>query len=247
MRVIPLAIERTAGDSFVLSQRQLQNHVWKESRGRADWVVVTALDEHLHVPGQPMKAYLQQCRRHGVTCMFALGYQMLSRQMASADELLCQTRTRGAPFDEMSKLSLFNPDAVEETHFEVGRHLAAPTGRIKMPWRDRLLVLHYKHLGYDRAFHREAFLKTGLGPTDLANRWGVQYLRTEPEFKKVWDQFEHRLEDLSHPETRPWKDYPGRNGGTGSTGGGGSDFDHPHKSMSVQGEPLRASYPALRP
>lgn len=202
--------ERTAADSFVLSQQHLQNHVWKESRGRADWVVMTALDEHLHVPGQPMKEYLRKCRRHGITCIFGLGYQMLTREMARPDELLCQTHTLGAPFDDMSKLSLFNPDALEATRFEVGRHLAAPTGRIKMPWRDRLLVLHYKHLGYERAFRRECFLKTGLGPTDLANQWGTQYLRTEPEFKKVWEQFEQRLEDLSRPETKPWKNYPGR-------------------------------------
>src|SRR6516225_4910569 len=36
-------------NSFALSHKAMQDEAWKESRGRADWVVVTAIDEHLHV------------------------------------------------------------------------------------------------------------------------------------------------------------------------------------------------------
>ena len=43
---------RTDPDSFVLSHRAMQNEAWKESRHRADWIVITAIDEHLHVPGR---------------------------------------------------------------------------------------------------------------------------------------------------------------------------------------------------
>jgi Glycosyl transferase family 2 len=39
----------TEADSFVLSQNALQNEMWKESRGHADWVVITAIDELLWV------------------------------------------------------------------------------------------------------------------------------------------------------------------------------------------------------
>jgi hypothetical protein len=201
--------ERTHADSFVLSHTHLQNNVWKESRGKADWVVITAVDEHLHVPGQAMKDYLQKCRRRRVTCIPALGYQMLSREMAGPDELLCETRTLGAPFEPMSKLSLFNPNALEETNYDMGRHRAAPTGRIRLPWRDRLLLLHYKQLGYERTYQRESFLKTGLGPTDLANQWGYHYLQSEAEFKKTWEKYEQDLQDISHPGAKPWKNHPG--------------------------------------
>ena len=202
--------ERDNPDSFVLSHTRLQNIVWKESAQTADWVVITAIDEHLHLPGQPMKDYLQECQRDGVTCIPALGYQMISRDMASLGERLCETRTMGAPFEIMSKLSLFNPTAVTETNYGVGRHGATPSGRIKLPVLDRLLLLHYKHLGYERTFQRKYFLKSGLGPTDLANKWGVQYLQTEAEFKKTWDNFERKVKDISRPDLCPWKSYPGR-------------------------------------
>src|SRR3954464_14981979 len=51
----------THPDSFVLSQRALQNTCWKESRGKADWVIVTAIDEHIH--RSRMLPYLRACRR----------------------------------------------------------------------------------------------------------------------------------------------------------------------------------------
>src|SRR5687767_7107410 len=42
---------KTHADSFVLSAKALQDQCWKESRGQADWVIVNAIDEHLHHPG----------------------------------------------------------------------------------------------------------------------------------------------------------------------------------------------------
>ena len=58
--------ERTVPDSFVQSHRELQNRVWKGSRGIADWVVVTAIDEHLEAK-EDMGAYLSACTRAGIT------------------------------------------------------------------------------------------------------------------------------------------------------------------------------------
>ena len=46
-RVEVRRFEHTDPDSFVLSHQAFHNTVWKESRGQADWVVITALDEHL--------------------------------------------------------------------------------------------------------------------------------------------------------------------------------------------------------
>lgn len=199
--------ERSDPSSFVRSHTDLQDNVWKESRGRADWAVITAIDEHLHVSGMAMREYLEESARLGVTCIPGLGFQMISRTMAEPGETLCLSRTMGVPFQPMSKLSLFNPNAVAETNYKVGRHKAKPAGRIRLPRRDRLLVLHYKNLGYERTLKRECFLKTGLGPGDIEKNWGWHYHRSEPEFRKVWEEFESRVEDISRPGYRPWRDH----------------------------------------
>jgi hypothetical protein len=191
-------------ESFVLSQQDLYNTVWKESRGAADWVVITAIDEHLHVPRQSMKDFLMRCAKAQVTCVPALGYQMLSEDFPQAHETLCITRTRGAPWDLMSKLSLFNPNAVEETRYQTGRHKAYPRGRIVFPGRDELLLLHYKYMGFERTYRRHTQQLSGLRPHDLSKQWGHQYAFSRNELRWRWDDFASEAVDISDPQLRPW-------------------------------------------
>ena len=123
----------------------MQEHAWKESRGQADWVVITAIDEHLWICGRDMTNYLQELGAAGVTCVPALGFDMNSEQFPCDRGLLIETVTRGR-VRRFNKLAILNPDAVDETRFVEGRHSAAPTGRNVFPSRDELLLWHYKPL-----------------------------------------------------------------------------------------------------
>jgi glycosyltransferase involved in cell wall biosynthesis len=165
--------ERTVPGSFVLSAQILQNEMWKESRGASDWVIVTAVDEHLHHPD--LARYLATAKRSGITALPALGYEMVSPEFPAAHQCLVLALTAGIPFVTQSKLSIFDPAAIEETHFGVGRHNAAPAGTVRYPARDELLNLHYKWLGLDHIRGRYALLRAGLGEVDRANRWGFHY------------------------------------------------------------------------
>jgi Glycosyl transferase family 2 len=42
--------ERATPESFVLSEQAFSNECWKGSRGEADWVILTDIDEHLFHP-----------------------------------------------------------------------------------------------------------------------------------------------------------------------------------------------------
>ena len=196
---------RTHPESFVLSQRDLQNEVWKESRGRADWVIVTAVDEHLHAAGWHLPNYLDAARRSAVTAIPAVGFQMLSEAMPDPDGLLCATRTVGAAFDDMNKLSIFNPDAIADTGFTEGRHRAVPTGDVRLPPRDELMLLHYKYIGFERTLARHAEQSGGLGPTDRKNQWGFQYQWDASQLRASWDAFAARAIDVASPGFAAWK------------------------------------------
>ena len=97
-RVEVRQFERTTADSFVKSHQTLQNQVWKESRGRADWVVITATDEHLHLPHANIKKYLAHSCRPKVSPIF--------RRLRVSDDFrwsfpwpvksFCNSRTWGA-------------------------------------------------------------------------------------------------------------------------------------------------------
>lgn len=187
--------ERTVADSFVLSATALQNEVWKESRGRADWVVITAVDEHLHHPD--IGQYLRDCMAAGVTLVPALGWQMIASEFPASGTHLAASLTRGAPFERMNKLSLFRPDAIADSGFDAGRHLAFPRGSLCLPEHDELRLLHYRYLGLDFIAARVGMLATGLGRADIGRGLGVEYLRGEQALVREIAEHEARALDLA--------------------------------------------------
>jgi hypothetical protein len=197
--------ERQVADSYVKSAQLLHDQMWKESRGGADWVVITAVDEHLHHPDLP--AYLEGLHASGVTMAPALGYQMVADSFPPADVHLVQSLTRGAPYKKMNKLSLLRPDALTETRYAVGRHSAQPRGRIVLPARDELLLLHYKYLGLGYTSERHALLATGLGAMDREKGWGGQYLTGESGTEAELRRFRANAVDLASPAHIPWRDH----------------------------------------
>jgi len=183
-RVEVRRFERSDPESFILSVRALYDSHWKESRGAADWVIVGAVDEHLW--HSRFEDYLAAMKVTGVSAIPGLGFEMTATSLPEPDDSLIATRVRGVPEDQWNKLNLFDPDAIEETNYAVGRHTAAPTGRVVYPLRDEVLLLHYKYLGIDYVAPRHALLATGLGPTDRANQWGYQFdLRREQLLEKI--------------------------------------------------------------
>ncbi len=207
-RVEVAPLEHVDPDSLVKSLRQYYNEGWKASRGEADWVIVTNIDEHLYHPD--LLSYLQISKDHGVTYIPALGYQMLSHTFPAEDAVLCRDVTLGAPWGSLNKLSLFDPNALKHVNYSVGRHLAKPKGVRKYPDRDELLLLHYKYLGRDYAYDRLQELKTGLGAKDLESGWGTHYLWSEDEFSENWSRREGRLVDVTNPNLQPWNSHPKR-------------------------------------
>lgn len=172
-RVEVRRFERVVPHSFVLSARELHNSVWKESRGAADWVVLTAVDEHLHHPRLP--DWLMAQHKARVTLIPALGYEMVAESFPPEASRLCDTVTTGVPSHQMNKLSLFRPDAIRATRYTPGRHGAQPKGKLVFPDRDELRLLHYKFLGDAYSARRQTMLLSGLGPGDIDRGLGRQY------------------------------------------------------------------------
>jgi hypothetical protein len=176
--------ERAFGDSFVLSQNRFWDQCWKESRRDADWVIVADLDEHLFHPA--LQEYLLACSARGVTLIPALGFQMISEQVPANGEHLATSYRLGMPWRMMQKASIFNPNEIEEINFGLGRHTARPSGRVQLPERDEMLLLHYKYLGYKRTLKRQQELRGSLRRRDLQEGWGRNYSWSEDEFRKDW-------------------------------------------------------------
>jgi hypothetical protein len=201
----------TPGNIFD-SLRVMENKVWKESKGEADWVIMVDVDEHLFVPGVPMREFLENYASKGITLVPALGYQMLSEDFPERDEHLCFTRTRGAPYTQMNKMTLFNPNAIDEINTGVGRHRAKPVGRLKFAKCDELLLLHYKYLGFENTVKRHKILYARNNEVrsrfGLTSKCGIpRYSYTPEQLREDWDDFEKLAVDISQPGFQAWKNH----------------------------------------
>jgi hypothetical protein len=197
--------ERSA-ESFVLSEQAFSNECWKQSRGQADWVIVTDIDEHLFHPDG--RGYLARCSAEDVTLIPALGFQMISETQPSVGENLCWNYPIGAPWVQMMKLSVFNPDAIIEMNFAPGRHTADPAGRIKIPPKDEMLLFHYKYMGLAQTYLRHQQLRAGLGCRDLEEGWGHKYSWSLEELQADWKKMADMAIDTRTIRRGPAQYYP---------------------------------------
>ncbi len=181
--------------SRILSTVDFFDNCWQQSRGQADWVVLTDVDEHLWHPD--LAAYLAACDRAGVTAVPALGFQMLSETFPPSDAVLTDWLRLGAPWGQMSKLNLFKPDALTATRYGPGRHTAEPQGRVVCPARDEVRLLHYKYLDFERLFERHQACVPRSRPIDREREYGHKYLWAREQLKADWDEVAARRIDVT--------------------------------------------------
>lgn len=74
----------------------------------------------------------------------------------------------GACFAICSKLNIFSPE-IDAVNYGPGRHRAAPAGRIVLPVRDELQLLHYHYLGFDRV--RKRHMQFSLNSEKEISKW----------------------------------------------------------------------------
>jgi glycosyltransferase involved in cell wall biosynthesis len=171
---------RNRGGSYIERSRDFWNTAWKESLGEADWVINSNIDEHLY--HKDIIGYLKSCSNQGITILPSSGYEMISHDVPSVNGRLCDALMLGSPTESLSgassrlsKIMIFDPDAIEDINYAVGRHLANPTGNVIFPEKSELKILHYKFLGLKYLEQRYAELKTGLTSEDNAKQHAYQY------------------------------------------------------------------------
>ena len=134
--------------------------MWKSSIGRADWVVIVDIDEHLQHPDLP--AYLERCKALGVTAVRATGYEMVSDTFPDTalplSVLIQQWRTFYSATTSFASSTRMH---VTATGYGGGRHIAAPEGQVVWEKRREIRLLHFKRLGVEYVIDRHASWRRG--------------------------------------------------------------------------------------
>ena len=186
-------------ESFVLTTLALWQDVWKESRGRADWVIVTNIDEQFfHAAGE--RGYLERCRDGGVTIVHPFGYSMVGDAYPPPGERLSDAIRRGAPMYGHDKRQVFDPDEIDEINFTPGRHFSEPTGNVREPPVPEAMLLHYKHVDPQGYFlPRQKALGVRLLPGDRERGFGAQYEMSDKQHMHAYDWLQMHAIDVVTP------------------------------------------------
>jgi hypothetical protein len=206
------------GDSFVLTALELYRHAWKESRGRADWVICTNVDEFVYHP-DGMRAYLRRCSVEGATLIHPRGYAMVGSRFPEPGADLVRTLRRGVPMFGSDKRQVFDPNALVEIDFGPGRHGCRPTGRVVEPATVEAALLHYKYVdprGY--LLPRQRALGARLLEGDRRAGFGSQYRLADEQVLALYDWLELHATEVV-PEPVPPAASPAR--GESATAGAG--------------------------
>lgn len=153
--------------------RYIKNSVWVESRGVADWVIVSDLDELLY--HKDLKRYLNSCKKNGITIPKVKGFNMVSETYPVAGKSIVEQVQYGAFSKNFSKSIVFDPNKIQFINFSPGGHGIEPEGEIHQELVSNLILLHYKYLGSpERLSVRWDGVGKELSPINIEKRWGIE-------------------------------------------------------------------------
>lgn len=157
----------------------IKNNVWKESRGKADWVIVCDTDEILFHPRLMDK--LDELKAQGVSIIKPFGFDMFAESFP--EKSLLEIKTGVEDNRHLRKCIIFNPNMIEEINFKAGCHKSFPTGRVKFYKQDDFKLLHYKSLGLEYLINRYDMFRKRLSAFNLENKLGKHYLTEKENIK----------------------------------------------------------------
>lgn len=157
--------------------QQIKNNCWKQSRGKADYVIVCDIDEFFYYPD--INGLLERMYQNKVTTACLNGFDMYSEKALQYDSkrLITEMIRTGVASKKYSKTILFDPNSIVEINYEPGCHFCHPVGRVKPAQDTEIKMLHYKNIGIDVVLDRTAILAQRLSEVNKKAGFGVEYLR----------------------------------------------------------------------
>ena len=156
----------------------IKNSVWQESKGKADWVIATDLDEFLY--HKDLLSYLEDSKKQGYTILKTTGFNMIADRYPTADTCITKQVKFGAYSERFSKNVLFDPNKIEQMNYSPGGHFTEPMGAVNYRVSEGLYLLHYKYLGgIERLQQRWNEVGVALSAINEQYSWGIR--RKQPE------------------------------------------------------------------
>lgn len=161
---------------------EIKNNIWKESRGKADWVIVCDTDEILYHP--QLLSRLDELKNKGISIIRPHGFDMYAESYPQNSLLEI---TNGIKDNRhLGKCIIFNPNLIEEINYKTGCHKCYPTGQIRFYKKDDMKLLHYKCLELEFLINRFEILRKRLSNYNIENKFGKHYMIEKESIKEKY-------------------------------------------------------------
>jgi len=166
----------TEGTINDLVYQKLKNSIWKQSRGKADWVIVIDMDEFLY--HDEIKFFLSN-NLYKSSIFQTEGFDMVAESFPSQGEKITDTIKKGVPNSWLNKMVIFDPYRIVEINYEPGAHEATPEGIVSIKSWSGLQVLHYKYIGLDSVMSRISLYRKRLSQVNIEMDYGTHYFEED--------------------------------------------------------------------
>lgn len=157
-----------------------RNTVWKNSRGKADFVIMCDIDEFLYIKNPVL--FLNHLKQNQFSVVRPIGFDMISKKEPQHGLPIFDQVKEGARNFEYDKMVLFDPNKIENINYSPGAHYAIPEGIVKMYWKDpRIKLLHYRYLSEKYILEKNRIRGIRRSQHDHEHNFGYQYSLSEKQ------------------------------------------------------------------
>lgn len=172
--------------------QDIKNNCWKQSRGKADYVIVCDTDEFIY--NTDIHQVLSELKKSRFTIVKPFGYNMYSTEYPTQGKSLTDQVKRGIRVPMFDKCILFNPHAIVEINYKPGAHECHPWGRVKVCRNEDIKLLHYKNIGLEQLIARNRLYASRLSNENKEKGYGAEYLKKE---QLIIQEFNENLQKIT--------------------------------------------------
>ena len=171
--------------------RRFKNECWKESRGKADFVIVCDIDECLISPFG-MDTF-DKMKDGGYTICKPKWYEFISEEIPIYTEgKFLHEISEKAFLNESGKTVLFNPNEIKEINYGFGAHQCEPIGNVSY-YNNGLYLLHIsKRLSLEYMIKKYKEAKDRYSFVNRINSYGFHYSASR---EKLTSDYENGLKE----------------------------------------------------
>ena len=173
---------------------EIKNNCWKQSRGKADFVIVCDTDEFFYHKDIIQELSFLKDNRYSIVKPF--GYNMYSTEYPNHDKPLTEQVKRGVRVPMFDKCILFDPHAIVEINYKPGAHECYPWGRVKPYRNEEIKLLHYKNIGLEQLLTRNRSYVARLSKENIENNYGTEYLKKEQLITQEFTENEQKALEI---------------------------------------------------